>query len=1089
MSESTHRINEEAKGLKVSSEEIQSMFQELKDLTSKLQIIVDPLGTKPQAIIEQIKSDYKTTELVGEIVRENLSKRMELDSEYKAIALKAFRKFEPTKINTMIRKNMSTFVEKGELIGDFQAKVIQEDLEAFASLPPKNGIRLFLSEDELSSLNIEPNTGEVSSSTVKSLFGKLDQFAVDLFRAQYNLSICKATVQAEEMMKEIIDSKANDSSSQVEKGEEANPSTFSSSERKQLVMDQVALQMKLVNSPENNVVFGVKPRPTQKDIQEATDSFELRGGPADVTAYHDFHDLQIAFRHVWTELFDEELTSLGQKLYAELVKLKKENGVPIKVDDEPITSVEELHELLEELKQTQLAIAENDGRFKKVREMLPEVTIENWVKLDETTKKNLFDLANQYTGVDPIKLGTSAITLANQNNPIAQSLLDKARVLYKENVNSIKLPTKKKSRVENFLEDLELHLREKYAFNIFSPNSVNYGILVTYRQEWKPLKYQVGELVSTIPLMPKEVRKYTMRKIVKKTRAEKEIENSLRIRKEESAYTSRDHAEIMSKAENKTNFKHNAEGGVNFLVWNAKGSHGIEIDSAQHSSQIKKEMREAVIKAAQEYKNEHRLEIDTAITEEVETTMTAEISNPNDELPVTFLLYELERCYEIREKIHKLTPVIMVANDMPSPGEIDEDWLLRHDWILKRVLLDDSYKQALDYLKEGFTEDEISIEVLRHQWETHLNVVEKIGRNVVSGENASSAVRQAMDKAIEKYSASLVEESEGLFGSVWDFFAGGDTNDTEMQRVRMEAAKEAFQRSERDLQELRSQLAREVSALEEATEKYTNALKSRFARRTEILRLRAHVKDNILYYMQAIWDQEPSDQRFFRLYDQVVVPVFDLTDFQYKVSNVPVFMINPAGTKTISLKIIAPRQINIKYKKLVEVADLDNPLGYKGNYTIFSLKEGNAITTFMMQDYIEAEEFVRLRDPDEFGQYSVEELRQLIKCILKQDPEILNDDFKEKLKSTLIRKLSDPYPEKETIIVPTNSLYIEALPGKHPILEDFKLIHRAVDVKKVQSEVRHGELENVRLAARILEGEYEAADIEKKIVIERNSKT
>ncbi|VTZ59781.1 hypothetical protein EMEDMD4_1240009 [Sinorhizobium medicae] len=31
------------------------------------------------------------------------------------------------------------------------------------------------------------------------------------------------------------------------------------------------------------------------------------------------------------------------------------------------------------------------------------------------------------------------------------------------------------------------------------------------------------------------------------------------------------------------------------------------------------------------------------------------------------------------------------------------------------------------------------------------------------------------------------------------------------------------------------------------------------------LRLRMHVKQNILFYMQAIWNHEPPDQRFFRL--------------------------------------------------------------------------------------------------------------------------------------------------------------------------------------------------------------------------------
>jgi len=73
------------------------------------------------------------------------------------------------------------------------------------------------------------------------------------------------------------------------------------------------------------------------------------------------------------------------------------------------------------------------------------------------------------------------------------------------------------------------------------------------------------------------------------------------------------------------------------------------------------------------------------------------------------------------------------------------------------------------------------------------------------------------------------------------------------------------------------------------------------------------------------------------------------------------------------------------------------------------------------------------------------------------------------------------------VIVPSDQLYIEALPGTHPILEDFKLTHRALDVKKVQAEIRHAELENLRLAARLADGEYDDPDVEKKIVIEGNT--
>jgi hypothetical protein len=73
--------------------------------------------------------------------------------------------------------------------------------------------------------------------------------------------------------------------------------------------------------------------------------------------------------------------------------------------------------------------------------------------------------------------------------------------------------------------------------------------------------------------------------------------------------------------------------------------------------------------------------------------------------------------------------------------------------------------------------------------------------------------------------------------------------------------------------------------------------------------------------------------------------------------------------------------------------------------------------------------------------------------------------------------------QPEMVIVPSNSLYIEALPGTHPLLEDFKLIHRAVDVKKAQADTRHAELENLRFAARLENKEHMDPDIDKLVVV------
>ena len=134
-----------------------------------------------------------------------------------------------------------------------------------------------------------------------------------------------------------------------------------------------------------------------------------------------------------------------------------------------------------------------------------------------------------------------------------------------------------------------------------------------------------------------------------------------------------------------------------------------------------------------------------------------------------------------------------------------------------------------------------------------------------------------------------------------------------------------------------------------------------------------------------------------------------------------------------------------------------------------------------MTPYIDS--LMGLRDPDPLGNWNLHDFAKYV-CCLKEK---LGDDFSnhiERLKATYEKILTNDLRQEEIAIVPSGSLFIEALPGKHPILEDFKLMHRAIDVKKVQAEVREMEIENIRLAARQIEGNFKDPHIEKKIVIE-----
>ncbi|NLD51229.1 MAG: hypothetical protein GX660_29180, partial [Clostridiaceae bacterium] len=152
-------------------------------------------------------------------------------------------------------------------------------------------------------------------------------------------------------------------------------------------------------------------------------------------------------------------------------------------------------------------------------------------------------------------------------------------------------------------------------------------------------------------------------------------------------------------------------------------------------------------------------------------------------------------------------------------------------------------------------------------------------------------------------------------------------------------------------------------------------------------------------------------------------------------------------------------------KPLIEIADLNKPLGYKGNYIIFPLKRCSHITTFMSQEYID--DYFGVRDPGLQDGYTAEELLEYASAIWNDPEAALSDSERDALRLMVLRKLNGQDSSRETIIVPTGQLYMEALKGEQTLLEDFKLAHRSLDVIRAQEEIRELRLENLRYAQRL----------------------
>jgi hypothetical protein len=836
----------------------------------------------------------------------------------------------------------------------------------------------------------------------------------------------------------------------------------------------------------------------------------LKGGPADATAFHDFHVLQIAFKNVWVQVADANLKDKAAQLYDETVRLYSDAGLTAP-DFASVNDVKDLRRFLDEV---QRATGITPSRPSGVTIYPPAVgrngepTAPPPVQGSSTRSPVALPMPSDVGMAFPeVALFWNELTAAQQ-----AIVLSKAAIINDENATRqdkdqarkdiatiLRAPESAAGRVARLILEIGDAISEPYAFDVFAPDSYNYGIMLTYRQRWEPGTYQAGDLAATICLAPGESRKYSKRKIVKTARSQKEIEKSMSSRSTQSSDVSRGESEIMQKASTATNFKMTTDGSFNIGIGNINSSTVFALNQGQESASNKKEFHEATLKAAEEYRLERALEVDTSSSVETEESSSGEISNPNNEITVTYLFYELQRRYKISEFIYRARPVILVAQDVPAPHQIDEAWLLQYQWILSRVLLDDSFRPALNYLSSGMAGDEISLAVVRSQWEAQTTLTKKLESQTQTLLDVRDALRDLISRDATQKALNEAQSSADAANFFLNPFASNPlqtaqqyvatSQQSDILEINRKAAETRLKYVEDSLADAQSKLKQATDAFQKATQAYATALQQQYSRHVAIDQLRLHVKQNILYYMQAIWAHEVPDQRFFRLYNKKVAcskpdpnqPAAPKVVRQTTLTGGPLFQTKLAGGDKLIMKLALSPAVPSGEVDLVEMADLDNPLGFKGNYIIFPLKQHCYLTDYMLNEFIDSD--FGIRDPDPYGSLSIEQLGEKVREIINSDDSTEQD--KTAIKELFLKYLTAPRRTTDEIIVPTGQLFIEALPGSHPLLEDFKLLHRVEDVRKVKAEVRHNELENLRLAARLVAGEREDPEIKERILIDK----
>ena len=815
-----------------------------------------------------------------------------------------------------------------------------------------------------------------------------------------------------------------------------------------------------LTAPEELLLTGLTPTATLASVQESVRNLVLEPSPADAPAYHEFSQLQIAFRHVWQELTDKGVLDLAANAYETIVELGGDPERPEHRARPPIEAI---------AAEAQLAL--------RAANMAPPPVVRDHRGGDQDPSSAPGGVVVGPASRPPRDHRTGADPAVADADPV------------------VRLPA--------LLAALDARMREKYAFTVYAANaqerSVNFGILTTFQQMWRPLSYQAGQLIKSVPLAPRQTQKVVVTRKVSKKRHQKELETNLRVVREETSQTNRAEQEIARRASMKTEFSYSntASGGVEG-VGSDTSTTTFKQDASRSSDDIKKSFRESVFKSAQEFKNERTTEVTTDYTEENETTEATEISNPNDEIAVTYLFYELQRRYRLHERLHRVTPVVLVAQEVPSPDEIDADWLVAHDWILKREILDDSFLPTLETLSQS-AGNETALQQLEANVAQQRRIVASLRNELAIARRTTDTHDTLWQRALGRRTGSpnlvgamldmsLLDDAVGKVGDL--LFGGGADASQANQNALKQGADEAADRA----RDLAFRLEREVTALNAITETFAKALREHHTHLTEIARLRVHVKENILHYMQGIWRHEHPDQRFFRLHNVPVptlrkVPRRLHVDFDRPLAAVaarPHEALPRFGGRDAKLY---PAQIHcrlpdvLEYKPLCQVAAIDQWLGCKGNYMVFPLLASNPITDFMMAPYIDRATG-ELLDPADPAGCSVDEFADYVCCLRK---ELEADEF-ERLKPALKERfealLTASRRSDDILVVPTNSLFIEALPAAHALIEKFKKDHRMIDVKRAQAEVRKLEMENLRYAARVLSDEREDPEIEQRVLVQ-----
>jgi len=299
----------------------------------------------PTVFSTAIEASFKADASVRGALTENLKP---LRAETEAINSRLRKAFENFNANNLIgaERGQRQYVDPGASPADALDEVISQRVKQIRSSGERRSLTL-RNTAELRSLVRKKDDGD-SVIDLGELVEYIDRKSrTSTLVVEPRHAPLTAEIEAEKLIAEAEQAGEGTSGHGMTR---RKVSALEAREVDPFVKDAVSVQMESVSSPESQLTYGKIPNSAGDDKvqKEILENFELRTGASDVTAYHDFHTLQIAFQHVWTRIFDGQLTTLGQDLYREYVRLKDFTGST--AGDMPVGSLGDLRRLIDEIR-------------------------------------------------------------------------------------------------------------------------------------------------------------------------------------------------------------------------------------------------------------------------------------------------------------------------------------------------------------------------------------------------------------------------------------------------------------------------------------------------------------------------------------------------------------------------------------------------------------------------------------------------------------------------------------------------------------------------------------------------------------------